>query len=225
MHLISVACRSDRSQDLVHGNVQPLRSYWRTLYKSVYGSDVTCKKFCHTEFMCFRKFCKQSFEKLVLKITRTRWIGNWTTWTLIFPSTIIQGYRSIGQICVRRISKYSEERINVIRTLLSHSDISTFMDGVDSMPALGKMGNLWEIRMQILSGCSLVWVWLDLWFSFLVLFSEVLFAMLKQNFYLGSHSVLQEGTWLSPGKSLSVGDCSAVHFPLSKNILIVHILF
>lgn len=69
-------------------SLQLLESY--VLYKSVYGSDVTCKKLCHAEFMCFRKFCKQSFEKLVLEITRTRWIGNLTTLRLIFLNTSIQ---------------------------------------------------------------------------------------------------------------------------------------
>lgn len=54
---------------------------------------------------------------------------------------LYQGYRSIGQICVHRISKYSEERVNVIKTSVSHSDISTFMDGAGSLPALWKMEN------------------------------------------------------------------------------------
>lgn len=91
------------------------------------------------------------------------------------------GCWSIGQICVCGINKHilfirTEERVNVIKTALSHSDTSTFMDGADSMPALWEMGNavvnLQEITMQILSVCSLFGVWLDFWFCLLVLLMQ-----------------------------------------------------
>lgn len=129
MHLTSVGCRSDGSQDVAHGSVQSLCSYWGT-------SSSTKRHFTGSSVICKRKFdfrwlpeCAvlslyilvekvlQSFQKLGLEITRTRCIGNWTTLRLIFPNAIIQWLLEYwGNMCTQHKKSWhlfiwTEERV------------------------------------------------------------------------------------------------------------------
>jgi len=88
------------------------------------------------------------------------------------------------------------------------------------------MGSLQEIIMQILSDYGLFGLFWFCGFLFCCL-NTVLFVVLKQNFYLGcplssASGIVIHGQTLLGRAALS--NCTA-HFPLSKNILIVYMLF